>query len=154
MKRLGVSDMHGNAARVAESEAGAERMNSATNTANTSNGRGGASCPSFIDPAPCSLSAVRTDSPWRAPCSLLIRQDCLRSQIVTSKGRRGGRRYRPYAFTEQGVVVLSSVLRITRRFAPSALCFLIHTPYSAVLRAPCSMLQAVARPVVRPVTDN
>src|SRR5205823_14423636 len=38
----------------------------------------------------------------------------LRSQIVTSKTARGGRRYRPYAFTEQGVAMLSSVLRSTR----------------------------------------
>jgi hypothetical protein len=29
---------------------------------------------------------------------------------VTSKPRRGGRRYAPYAFTEQGVAMLSSVL--------------------------------------------
>jgi hypothetical protein len=35
----------------------------------------------------------------------------LRSQIVTSKG---GRRYLPYAFTEQGVAMLSSVLRSQR----------------------------------------
>src|SRR5438093_10394642 len=35
----------------------------------------------------------------------------LRSQIVISKKGRGGRRYRPYAFTEQGVAMLSSVLR-------------------------------------------
>ena len=34
----------------------------------------------------------------------------LRSQIVTSKIGRGGRRYPPYAFTEQGVAMLSSVL--------------------------------------------
>jgi len=34
----------------------------------------------------------------------------LRSQIVTSKGR-GGRRTAPYAFTEHGVAMLSSVLR-------------------------------------------
>ena len=33
----------------------------------------------------------------------------LRSQIVTSNGR-GGRRYNPYVFTEQGVAMLSSVL--------------------------------------------
>ena len=33
----------------------------------------------------------------------------LRSQIVTSKGK-GGRRYLPYVFTEQGVAMLSSVL--------------------------------------------
>jgi hypothetical protein len=38
----------------------------------------------------------------------------LRSQIVTSKKGRGGRRYRPYAFTEQGVAMLSSVLRSAR----------------------------------------
>ncbi len=36
----------------------------------------------------------------------------LRSQIVISK--RGGRRYLPYAFTEQGVAMLSSVLRSKR----------------------------------------
>ena len=35
----------------------------------------------------------------------------LRSQLVTSKIRRGGRRNAPYAFTEQGVAMLSSVLR-------------------------------------------
>jgi hypothetical protein len=40
--------------------------------------------------------------------------ESLRSQIVTSKKGRGGRRYRPYAFTEQGVAMLSSVLRSTR----------------------------------------
>ena len=34
----------------------------------------------------------------------------LRSQIVTSN-IRGGRRYLPYAFTEQGVAMLSAVLR-------------------------------------------
>lgn len=34
--------------------------------------------------------------------------ESLRSQIVTSK--RGGTRYLPYAFTEQGVAMLSSVL--------------------------------------------
>lgn len=34
----------------------------------------------------------------------------LRSQFVISKTGRGGRRYLPYAFTEQGVAMLSSVL--------------------------------------------
>lgn len=33
----------------------------------------------------------------------------LRSQTVTSSEGRGGRRYPPYAFTEQGVAMLSSV---------------------------------------------
>lgn len=38
----------------------------------------------------------------------------LRSQIVTSDNGRGGRRYAPYAFTEQGVAMLSTVLRSPR----------------------------------------
>lgn len=38
--------------------------------------------------------------------------DDLRSQFVTSS--RGGRRYPPYAFTEQGIAMLSSVLRSKR----------------------------------------
>jgi hypothetical protein len=37
--------------------------------------------------------------------------ESLRSQIVTSKAVRGGRRTPPVAFTEQGVAMLSSVLR-------------------------------------------
>lgn len=39
--------------------------------------------------------------------------EALRSQIVISKGK-GGRRYLPYVFTEQGVAMLSSVLRSER----------------------------------------
>ena len=35
----------------------------------------------------------------------------LRSQIVTSSGLRGGRRYRPWVFTEHGVAMLASVLK-------------------------------------------
>lgn len=41
----------------------------------------------------------------------------LRSQFVTSKTGRGGRRYPPYAFTEQGVAMLSSVLGTERAIA-------------------------------------
>jgi hypothetical protein len=43
----------------------------------------------------------------------LSRQEftALMSQIVTSKGGRGGRRKLPWAFTEHGVAMLSSVLR-------------------------------------------
>jgi hypothetical protein len=39
--------------------------------------------------------------------------ESLRSQIVISKGK-GGRRYLPYSFTEQGVAMLSSVLNSQR----------------------------------------
>jgi hypothetical protein len=38
----------------------------------------------------------------------------LRSQIATSKEGRGGRRYLPYVFTEQGVAMLSSILHNER----------------------------------------
>ncbi|MCK4753356.1 MAG: ORF6N domain-containing protein [Planctomycetes bacterium] len=38
----------------------------------------------------------------------------LKCQIGISKDRRGGRRYLPYAFTEQGIAMLSSVLRSKR----------------------------------------
>ena len=40
--------------------------------------------------------------------------DSLRSHIVTSNAGRGGRRYLPYAFTEHGVAMLSSVLKSKR----------------------------------------
>jgi hypothetical protein len=38
----------------------------------------------------------------------------LRSQCAISKKGRGGRRYAPYAFTEQGVAMLSTVLNSER----------------------------------------
>ena len=40
--------------------------------------------------------------------------EALRSQIVTSNKGRGGRRFKPYAFTEQGIAMLSSVLNSKR----------------------------------------
>ena len=36
------------------------------------------------------------------------------SQIVTSSGKHRGKRYRPYAFTEQGIAMLSTVLNSNR----------------------------------------
>lgn len=41
----------------------------------------------------------------------------MRSQNVTSNEGRGGRRYAPYVFTEQGVAMLSGVLRSDRAIA-------------------------------------
>ena len=42
----------------------------------------------------------------------LTKEECLRSQIVTLNEKRGQHlKYMPYAFTEQGVAMLSSVLR-------------------------------------------
>jgi phage regulator Rha-like protein len=40
--------------------------------------------------------------------------DSLRSQIVTSKKGRGGRRYSPYAFTEHGAIMAATVLNSKR----------------------------------------
>jgi uncharacterized coiled-coil protein SlyX len=40
--------------------------------------------------------------------------ESLRFQIGTSNEGRGGRRYRPYAFTEQGIAMLSGVLTSKR----------------------------------------
>jgi len=45
-----------------------------------------------------------TDQEWES----------LRSQTATSKKGRGGRRYAPFAFTEHGVLMLSSVLNSER----------------------------------------
>jgi hypothetical protein len=41
-------------------------------------------------------------------------ESVLRSQIATSKPSRGGRRYAPFVFTEQGIAMLSSVLNSER----------------------------------------
>jgi DnaJ-domain-containing protein 1 len=43
--------------------------------------------------------------------------EALRSQIATSK--RGGRRYAPHAFTEHGILMLSSVLNSQQAIAMS-----------------------------------
>ena len=58
----------------------------------------------------------------RFPAVFMFRLDAeefaaLRSQAVTSNLGRGGRRYAPYAFTEQGVAMLSSVLNSPRSIA-------------------------------------
>jgi hypothetical protein len=60
-------------------------------------------------------SKIVTLDPGNEVKSLADKQ-ILRSQIVTSKGDSGsgGRRYIPYAFTEQGVAMLSSVLHSSR----------------------------------------
>jgi hypothetical protein len=55
----------------------------------------------------------------RCPADFMFRltrkeAESLRSQIVTAKTGRGGRRSEPDAFTEQGVAMLSSVLRSPR----------------------------------------
>jgi hypothetical protein len=62
--------------------------------------------------------AVRRNG-GRFPADFMFQLDAgeaeiLRSQTVTSKSGRGGRRYLPHVFTEQGVAMLSSVLKSKR----------------------------------------
>jgi hypothetical protein len=71
-------------------------------------------------PTKALVQAVRRN-PLRFPEDFMFRLTGgeaagLRSQSVTSKTPRGrgGRRYAPYVFTEQGVAMLSSVLRSQR----------------------------------------
>jgi hypothetical protein len=59
------------------------------------------------------LTAEESDA-LRCQTGILELHDYLRAQIVTSKTGRGGRRYQPYVFTEQGVAMLSSVLNSDR----------------------------------------
>jgi phage regulator Rha-like protein len=58
----------------------------------------------------------------------------LRSQFVTSKTGRGGRRYLPYVFTEQGVAMLSTVLKSERAIKVNI----------AIMRAFVKMRQMIA----------
>jgi ORF6N domain-containing protein len=51
---------------------------------------------------------------WKRQIGSSSTAAALKSQIVISKQGRGGRRSRPYAFTEQGVDMLSSVLHSVR----------------------------------------
>lgn len=46
-----------------------------------------------------------------------VEAESLRSQIVISNEGRGGRRYAPYVFTEQGIAMPSGVLRSDRAIA-------------------------------------
>jgi hypothetical protein len=74
--------------------------------------------PLYGVPTRALIQAVRR-SPERFPADFMFRLEtveaaALRSQTVISNVGRGGRRYLPYAFTEQGVAMLSSVLRSQR----------------------------------------
>jgi hypothetical protein len=67
------------------------------------------------------LQAVKRN-PGRFPSDFMFELSAaewaaLRSQSVISKSGRGGRRYAPFAFTEQGVAMLSSVLNSDRAIA-------------------------------------
>jgi len=61
-----------------------------------------------------SLRAMAFDEPSQATDASPACARPLRSQIATSKERRGGRRYRPYAFTEHGAIMAATILKSKR----------------------------------------
>lgn len=66
-----------------------------------------------------SLNRQVQRNPARFPADFMFQltteeHDSLICQIGISKNRRGGRRFLPFAFTEQGVAMLSSVLNSER----------------------------------------
>ena len=67
----------------------------------------------------------------------------LRSQIATSKNGKGGRRYLPFAFTEHGVIMLSSVLN-------SEIANQINI---AVVKAFIEMRRYIAKPIRKKLDD-
>jgi hypothetical protein len=72
-----------------------------------------------------------------------IATSSLRSQIVTSKDGQGGRRYLPFAFTEHGVIMLSSVLN-------SKIATQINI---AVVKAFIDIRRFIAKPVRKKLDD-
>ena len=69
----------------------------------------------------------------------------LRSQFVTSTPRRGGRRYAPYAFTEQGVAMLSSALNSDRAIAVNIEIMRSFVRIQKLLEADRSLARKVER---------
>jgi phage regulator Rha-like protein len=67
----------------------------------------------------------------------------LRSQIAISKNGKGGRRYLPFAFTEHGVIMLSSVLN-------SEIANQINI---AVVKAFIEMRRYIAKPIRKKLDD-
>lgn len=75
----------------------------------------------YAVPTKALLQAVRRNAE-RFPEDLMFELEAeewelLRSQSVTSNEGRGGRRYAPFVITEQGVAMLSTVLRSPRAIA-------------------------------------
>lgn len=64
-----------------------------------------------------------------------------RSQFVNSKNDRGGMRYKPFCFTEQGVTMLSCILNSRKAIAVRA-SISKHRRYSGSIRS----LKATAKP--------
>lgn len=78
--------------------------------------------------------------------------EVLRSQIVTSKIGRGGPRYLPMVFTEQGVAMLSSVLNSERAIEVNIQIMRIFTKIKQELMDVTELRLAIEE--IRKKTDN
>ena len=70
--------------------------------------------------------------------------NALRSQIATSKRERGGRRYRPYAFTEHGATMAASVLNSHRAIEVSVYVVRAFVKLCEMLRTHKELAQKLA----------
>lgn len=77
----------------------------------------------------------------------------LRSQIVTSKTRRGGRQYEPYVFTQEGVAMLSSVLNSERAIQVNISIMRTFVKMRSVLTQEKVMADLVSQVVVEVLTE-
>lgn len=68
-----------------------------------------------------------------------------RSQLATSKKPRGGRRYRPYAFTEHGTLMVASVLNTPRTVEVSVYVVRAFVHLREMLGARRELAQKLAR---------
>ena len=71
--------------------------------------------------------------------------ETLRLQIATSNAGRGGRRYSPHVFTEQGVAMLSSVLKSERAAGVNVIIMRAFVRLRQVLAADEELARKVAR---------
>ena len=69
----------------------------------------------------------------------------LKSQYVTSREKRGGRRYLPYVFTEQGVAMLSSVLNSERAIQVNIAIMRAFVKLRRILTAHKGLAQKLAK---------
>lgn len=76
----------------------------------------------------------------------------LRSQIVTSKSGRGGRRYLPMAFTEQGVAMLASILNSNNAISINIQIIRVFTKIRQMLLDNTELRLAIEE--IRKKTDN
>jgi hypothetical protein len=80
--------------------------------------------------------------------------ESLRSQIVTSKQGRGGARYLPMAFTEQGVTMLSCILNSQRAIAVNIQIIRIFTRMRELLLTNKDILLQLEKIEKRPGTHD